>query len=123
MLTERDIEVLEYMDYQVMNNGMDGWLGNRAYDKMFEFLKLLHKRNSELDQKVAAIFIKVIVSGLGYYQHQSFTFIPEFKELYNKYEEAIEECHNQYKEVAKDFMNSYGLEDYHTKFMSRFDIK
>lgn len=123
MLTERDIEVLEYMDYQVMNNGMDGWLGNRAYDKMFEFLKLLHKRSSELDQKVAAIFIKATVSGLGYYQHQSFTFIPEIKELYNEYEEAIEECHNQYKEVAKDFMNSYGLEDYHTKFMSRFDIK
>lgn len=123
MLTEKDIQLLEYMDYQVMNNGFDGWFGNRAYDKMFEFLELLHKRNSELDQTVAAIFIKVTVSGLGYYQHQHSTFIPEIKEIYNEYNEAIEECNNQYKQVAKEFMNSYGLEDWGTKFRDQFDIK
>lgn len=123
MLTEKDIELLEYMDYQVMNNGIDGWFGNRAYDKMFEFLGLLHKRNSELDQTVAAIFIKVTLSGLGYYQHQHSIFIPEIKEIYNEYKEAIEEYSNQYKQVAKDFMNSYGLEDWGTKFRDQFDIK
>lgn len=123
MLTKKEIELLEYMDYQVLNNGMDGWLGNRAYDKMFEFLEILHKRNSELDQKVAAIFVKAAVSGLGYYQHQNSTFIPEIQELYNEYEKAIEECNNQYQQVAKDFMNSYDLEDHCTKFIIQFDIK
>lgn len=121
MLTEKDIELLEYMDYQVLNNGIDGWFGNRAYDKMLDFLELLHKRNSELDQTVAAIFIKATVSGLGYYQHQHSTFIPEIKKIYNEYNEAIEECNNQYKQIAKEFMNSYGLEDYITKFMTQFD--
>ncbi|WP_235617136.1 hypothetical protein [Lysinibacillus mangiferihumi] len=64
---------------------------------------------------MAAIFVKAKISGLGYYQHQNSTFIPEIKELYNEYEKAIEERNNQYQQATKDFMNSYGLEDHRTK--------
>jgi len=116
MLNEKEIELIEYMDYQVMNNGMDGWLGNRAYEKVFEFIQILNKRNSKLDQKVASIFTKATVSGLGYYQHKDSVFIPEIKEMFDEYEKEIEECSNQYQGIAKDFMNSYGLEDHLTKF-------
>ena len=116
MLNQQEIELIEYMDYQVLNNGMDGWLGNRAYEKVFELIEILKKRNSELDQQVASIFTKVTVSGLGYYQHKDSIFIPEIKEMCDEYEKEIEECSKQYQQIAKDFMNSYGLEDYLTKF-------
>ncbi|WP_232540803.1 hypothetical protein [Lysinibacillus fusiformis] len=116
MLNNKEIELIEYMNYQVMNNGMDGWLGNRAYEKVFEFIEILKKRNSELDQQVASIFTKATVSGLGYYQHKDSIFIPEIKGMCDEYEKEIEECSKQYQQIAKDFMNSYGLEDYLTKF-------
>jgi hypothetical protein len=116
ILNENEIELLEYMDYQVMNNGMDGWFGNRAYEKINELVGILNKRSSALDQKVATIFIKATVAGVGYFQHKDSAFIPEIKELFDKYEEEIIECGKQYQQVAKDFMKSYGLENYGTKF-------
>ncbi|MCT6922797.1 hypothetical protein [Metasolibacillus sp.] len=121
MLNKQDIELIEYMDYQVMNNGMEGWLSNRAYEKVFEFIEILKKRNSELDQQVASIFTKATVSGLGHYQHKDSVFIPEVKEMYDKYEKEIDECSKQYQQIAKDFLNSYGLEDYHTKFIKNIN--
>lgn len=69
-----------------------------------------------MDKKVASIFIKVTVAGVGYYQHQNSVFIPEINEMFEEYEKAIQECGKQYQQIAKDFMNSYGLEDYLTKF-------
>ncbi|MFB5268181.1 hypothetical protein ACE41H_15545 [Paenibacillus enshidis] len=120
MLTEKETKLLEYMDYQVVNNSMDGWLGNRGYDRVFEFVEVLKKRNSELDQKVASIFIKATVSGLGYYQTKEAAFIPEYGEMFDEYEKDIEECTKEYLEVAKDFMESYGLEGYGTKISKYF---
>lgn len=29
-----------------MNNGIDGWIGNRGYEKLNEFIQILNKRNS-----------------------------------------------------------------------------
>lgn len=116
MLNEKEIELISYMDYQVLNNGMDGWLGNRGYGKVFDFIEILNKRNSELDQKVASIFKKATLAGYEYYRNKDLTFIPEIKEIFDEAENTIEECDKNYKEVAKDFMCSYGLEDYITKF-------
>lgn len=119
MLTEKETELLEYMDYQVINNGMDGWLGNHCYERVFEFVDVLRKRNSELDQKVVAIFIKATVSGFRYYQDKESDWlaavIPEIGEMIGKYENDIEECAKEYRNIAKDFMVSYGLEDYGSK--------
>lgn len=39
MLNEKEIELIKYMDYQVMNNGMDGWIGNRGYEKIIGYRK------------------------------------------------------------------------------------
>lgn len=117
MLNEKEIELISYMDYQVLNNGMSGWLGNRGYEKVFDFIEILNKRNSELDQKVASIFKKATIAGFNYYQNNSSTFIPEIEEFCEEAKNLINECGEQYKEVAKDFMFSYGLEDYLTKFI------
>lgn len=114
MLNEREIELIEYMDYQVMNNGINGWLSNRAYEKMNEFIGILRKRNSEIDQKVVTIFMNAIIAGLGYYQHKDSAFIPEIKEMLIEYEKGLKKCGEQYQEIAKEFMNSYGLEDHLT---------
>ncbi|MEX3625356.1 hypothetical protein [Viridibacillus arvi] len=120
MLNEKEIDVIEYMDYQVFNNGMDGWLGNRAYEKVNELIGILYKRSSELDRKVASIFIKATAAGLGYYQLKDSVFIPEIKEIFEEYEKEIQECGRLYQQVAKDFMESYGLEDYQTRIYKKF---
>jgi len=92
-----------------------------SYEKVFEFIKILNKRNSDLDQKVVSIFTKATVSSLGYYQHKDSVFIPEIKEMFDEYEKEIEECGKQYQQIAKDFMNSYGLEEYLTNFTKKID--
>lgn len=116
MLNEKEIEVIEYMDYQVMNNGIDGWLGNRGYEKLNEFIRILNKRNSEIDQKVASIFIKATIAGLGIYQHKDTLRIPEIKEMFLEYQTELHKCGEKYQQIAKSFMKSYGLEDYLTTF-------
>jgi len=95
---------------------MMGWLGNRGYENVFDFLEILNKRNSELDQKVASIFKKATIAGFAYYQNSSATFILEIKEICDEAENLLEECGKQYQVLAKDFMLSYGLEDYLTQF-------
>lgn len=114
MLNEKEIELINYMDYQVLNNGIEGWLGNRAYERVPELIEILNKRNSSLDQRVSLIFMKATISGLGYYQNKDSVFIPEIKEMVDEYEKEIQECGEKYQKTAKDFMNSYGLEDYLT---------
>ncbi|WP_249937975.1 hypothetical protein [Niallia circulans] len=99
-----------------MNNGIDGWLSNRGYEKLNEFIQILNKRNSEIDQKVASQFINATISGLGLYQHKDSLIFPEIKELFHEYETELHQCGEQYKQIAKSFMNSYGLEDYLTIF-------
>ena len=117
MLNEKEIELIEYMDYQVLNNGMDGWIGNRAYEKLNDFIEVLYKRNSELDRKVVSIFVKATAAGLGIYQHKDSVRFPEIKEMVEGYEKNIQECKEQYQQIAREFMESYGLEDHLTKFM------
>jgi len=116
MINEKEKELIEYMDYQVMNNGIDGWLGNRGYEKLHDFIQILYKRNKEIDQKVAAIFIKATSAGLGKYQHKTASVIPAIGELYIQYETELEQCKEQYWQISKSFMNSYGLEDFDTRF-------
>lgn len=116
MLNEKEIELIEYMDYQVLNNGIDGWISNRAYEKINEFIRILNKRNSEMDQKVISIFINATISALGLYQHKDSLRIPEIKEMFEEYKSELYQCGEQYLQIAKSFMNSYGLEDHLTKF-------
>ncbi|MCM3360909.1 hypothetical protein [Niallia sp. MER TA 168] len=104
------------MDYQVMNNGIDGCLSNRGYEKLNEFIRILNKRNSEIDHKVASLFIKTTIAGVGLCQHKDSLIFPEIKELFDEYETELHQCGEQYKQIAKSFMNSYGLEDYLTIF-------
>lgn len=117
MLNEKEIEIIEYMDYQVMNNGIDGWLGNRGYEKLNEFIQILNKRNSEIDQKVISIFTNATISALGLYQHKDSLRFPEIKEIFEEYKSNLQQCGEQYQQISESFMNSYGLEDYGTKFM------
>lgn len=121
MLTEKENSLLLDMDYQILNNGMDGWLSNHRYRDVFTYLAILRKRNSELDQKVASIFENATVAGLEYLQYKDSTFIPEFKENYDSAEKTLEKCGEQYKEAANMFMSSYGLEDYLTRFSRGYD--
>lgn len=116
MLSKEDVELLSAMDFQVINNGFMGWLANHRYRDVFEYIELLNKRNTDIDQKVAFIFKRATIAGMEYYQYSSSTFIPELKEICDNAEMVISECESQYQEIAKIFMNSYGLEDYLTKF-------
>lgn len=119
MLNEKEIELLEYMDYQVLNNGMMGFIANRAYLQSPEFMNILLRRNSEIDQKVISIFQKTINAALDYFQHINH-YIPEFKEISEIAELVIDQCGEEYLSIANEFMASYGLEDYHTKFVKTF---
>lgn len=116
MLNEKEIELISYVDYQVLNNGMSGWQGNRGCEKIFDFIEILNKRNSELDQKVTSIFKRATIAGFDYYKNNHSKFIPEIKEICDEAENLIEKCGKQYQQVASDFMSSYGLEDYISKF-------
>lgn len=118
MLNKDEIELIEYMDYQVLNNGMDGWLGNRGYERVFDYISILNKRNSDLDQNVASIFKKATIAGIGYFQHRDSIFIPEIKVICDEYEQDLRDCSEQYRVVAKQFMNSYGLVDHLTNFQN-----
>ncbi|WP_139994820.1 hypothetical protein [Kurthia sp. Dielmo] len=119
MLNEKELEVIEYMDYQVMNNGIGGWLGNRGYEKLNELIQILNKRNSELDQKVISIFTNATISALGYYQFNDSLRFPEIKETLEQHKSNFQQCGEQYQQIAESFMNSYGLVDYGTKFMKK----
>ena len=116
MLNEQEIECIEYMDYQVINNGMDGWLSNRGFDELDEFTRILYKRNETIDQKVASLFIRATTARLGYLQLEPVKFIPDVAEKLKEYENQIKSCNEEYQEIAKNFMESYGLKDYGTKF-------
>lgn len=118
MLNKKEIEVIEYMDYQIMNNGIDGWLGNRGYEKLNEFIRILNKRNYEIDRKVAAIFVRATTAGLSMYHalHENTFWIPEIEEMFHKYETELYQCGEQYQQIAENFMRSYGLESYLTTF-------
>ncbi|WP_236686949.1 hypothetical protein [Ornithinibacillus contaminans] len=122
MLTDKELELISHYDYQVLNNGMSGWLSNHQYKQIFDFVEILSKRNSAIDQKVIAIFKKATISGMEYLQHKDSTFIPEIKEIADESLIDIESCGKQYKEVATEFMNSYGMEDYLTKFTNNIGL-
>lgn len=122
VLNNSEVELIEYMDYQVLNNGIAGWLGNKGYEKVFDFIEILNKRNSELDKIVISIFQRATISGLGYYLHKDSALIPEIKEIVDEYEKDIEECKKQYSDIASAFMDSYGLKDYLTKFTENMDL-
>ena len=118
-LTEAEIELISNMDYQVMNNGMSGWLSNRAYKELFEYTEVLRKRNSSLDQKVIELFQKATIAALIFHQNKDAKFFPEIKEICDVAEEEIEKYSKEYQLLAEEFMNSYCLEDYGTSFYKR----
>lgn len=120
MLTEKEVELFKYMDYQVLNNGMDGWIANGGYVRVFEFIDIIRKRNSDLDQRVANIFITATISALRSLQHKDASYIPEIRDIINESEKQIEEVNLQYSQLANEFMESYGLEDYLTYFGEKF---
>lgn len=115
MINEKEKELIEYMDYQVLNNGMMVFLQNRSYLKSTDFMNILFRRNSEIDRKVISIFQKTINAALDYFKHTNH-YIPEYKEISKNAEQVIEQCGEEYLSIATEFMASYGLEDYHTKF-------
>ena len=120
MLNEKELDLLKYMDYQVMNNGIEGWIGNRGFDRLESFIELLYKRGSELDKQVAAIFIRATSAALGALQNKEVSlFMPEIQELYEKYNKQLEACNEEYKKLSKPFMASYGMDDYITTFMKQ----
>ena len=122
MLNEQELELLSLMDYQVLNNGMFGWLSNHCYENIFDYISILNKRNSLLDQQVATIFKKATLAGLVFHQYNNSRFIPEFEEITSDAEKKLEECGKQYGKIAEEFMRSYGLEDYLSKFENNFKL-
>lgn len=121
MLNEKEIEVMEYMDYQVMNNGMNGWMSNRGFDRLHEFVAILSKRNAPLDQEVIALFIRATTAKLGCYQLEALRFLPDVQQKIQAYENEIDVCNESYQETANTFMGSYGLKDYGTLFEENFN--
>lgn len=116
MLNNEELELISFMDYQVANNGMVGWLGNKGYERIFEFIELLQRRNSDIDKKVIVIFQKVTIAGLKLFQHEHAIFIPEVLEIVTESYDILKECTDEYFELVKEFMESYDLEDYLTTF-------
>ena len=110
MLTDKEADLVLAMNYQVLQNGMMGWLSNHYYVDVFDYLEILKKRNDAIDDKVATLFQKATISGLKYHQYKGATFIPEFKRICDDAEKTIKECEKQYQEIADDFVKSYGLQ-------------
>lgn len=119
MVENAELELISMFDFQVLNNGMMGWVSNHGYQHVFDYIEILQKRNSELDQKVSRIFKKATIAALQYHQYKEATFIPEIEEIYEEAENVIEECSKLYHQVAKEFMSSYGMEDYSSSFSRR----
>ncbi|MGK4302020.1 hypothetical protein, partial [Klebsiella pneumoniae] len=59
-----ELGLISMFDYQVLNNGMMGWVSNHGYQHVFDYVEILQKRNSELDQKVSHIFKKATIAAL-----------------------------------------------------------
>jgi len=116
MNESKDLELIAYFDYQVLNFGMQGWLFNGCYKYIFDYMDVLENRNSDLDTKVISIFQEVTIIGMELFKYQNITDIVDVKFFYQQLEIKLKEYEKAYAKIAQLFMNSYDMEDYDSKF-------
>lgn|SRR5699024_3248703 len=116
MNESKDLELIAYFDYQVLNFGMQGWLFNGCYKYIFDYMDVLENRNSDLDTKVISIFQEVTIIGMELFKYQNMTDIVDVKFFYQQLEIKLKEYEKAYAKIAQLFMNSYDMEDYDSKF-------